>query len=62
VAHNEHYRKLIKGFLQRRKVRSGLTGWAQVNGLDYLRNWSPRRDVYIVAKTVWIVLTGEHAN
>jgi lipopolysaccharide/colanic/teichoic acid biosynthesis glycosyltransferase len=30
--------------------------------LDYLRNWSLRLELYIVAKTVWIVLTGEHAN
>jgi putative colanic acid biosynthesis UDP-glucose lipid carrier transferase len=33
VAHNELYRKLIKGYMQRHKVRPGLTGWAQVNGL-----------------------------
>jgi putative colanic acid biosynthesis UDP-glucose lipid carrier transferase len=33
VAHNELYRKLIKGYMQRHKVRPGITGWAQVNGL-----------------------------
>lgn len=33
VAHNEMYRKLIKGYMVRHKVRPGLTGWAQVNGL-----------------------------
>jgi len=33
VAHNEAYRKLIKGYMQRHKVRPGITGWAQVNGL-----------------------------
>jgi putative colanic acid biosynthesis UDP-glucose lipid carrier transferase len=32
VAHNELYRKLITGYMQRHKVRPGLTGWAQVNG------------------------------
>lgn len=33
VAHNEQYRKLIKGYMLRHKVRPGITGWAQVNGL-----------------------------
>src|SRR5882672_2597335 len=80
VAHNELYRKLIKGYMQRHKVRPGLTGWAQVNGLrgetatlelmqaridhdlDYLRNWSLRLDLYIIAKTVWVVLKGQNAH
>jgi putative colanic acid biosynthesis UDP-glucose lipid carrier transferase len=80
VAHNELYRKLIKGYMQRHKVRPGLTGWAQVNGLrgetqsvekmkaridydlDYLRNWSLRLDLYIIAKTAWIVLKGVNAH
>lgn len=33
VAHNEEYRKLINGYMLRHKVRPGITGWAQVNGL-----------------------------
>ncbi|ABR89465.1 capsular polysaccharide biosynthesis glycosyltransferase [Janthinobacterium sp. Marseille] len=33
VAHNELYRKQIKGYMLRHKVRPGITGWAQVNGL-----------------------------
>ena len=33
VAHNEQYRKLIGGYMIRHKVRPGITGWAQVNGL-----------------------------
>jgi putative colanic acid biosynthesis UDP-glucose lipid carrier transferase len=33
VAHNEMYRKLISGYMVRHKVRPGITGWAQVNGL-----------------------------
>ena len=33
VAHNEMYRKLISGYMVRHKVKPGITGWAQVNGL-----------------------------
>jgi putative colanic acid biosysnthesis UDP-glucose lipid carrier transferase len=33
VAHNEEYRKVISGYMIRHKVRPGITGWAQVNGL-----------------------------
>jgi putative colanic acid biosynthesis UDP-glucose lipid carrier transferase len=79
VAHNEMYRKLIKGYMVRHKVKPGISGWAQVNGfrgetetlekmkaridydLDYLRNWSLRLDLYIIAKTIWVVLTKKNA-
>ncbi len=33
VSHNETYRKIIKGYMIRHKVKPGITGWAQVNGL-----------------------------
>jgi putative colanic acid biosynthesis UDP-glucose lipid carrier transferase len=77
VAHNETYRKIIKGYMVRHKVRPGITGWAQVNGLrgetdtldkmqsrieydiDYLRNWSAKLDVYIVLKTIAMLLRKE---
>jgi Undecaprenyl-phosphate glucose phosphotransferase len=80
VAHNELYRKLIMGYMQRHKVKPGITGWAQVNGLrgetatlermrariehdlDYLRNWSLRLDLYIIGKTISVVLRGENAH
>jgi putative colanic acid biosynthesis UDP-glucose lipid carrier transferase len=74
VAHNEMYRGLIKSYMVRHKVRPGITGWAQVNGLrgetdslekmearvrcdlDYLRNWSLRLDLYIIWRTVRLVV------
>ncbi|MBI3154250.1 MAG: undecaprenyl-phosphate glucose phosphotransferase [Burkholderiales bacterium] len=32
VAHNEEYRRLIKAYMVRHKVRPGITGWAQIHG------------------------------
>jgi putative colanic acid biosynthesis UDP-glucose lipid carrier transferase len=79
VAHNEMYRKLITGYMQRHKVKPGITGWAQVNGyrgetevlekmqaridydLTYLRNWSLRLDLYIIARTILVVLRERNA-
>ncbi|MBI5891297.1 MAG: undecaprenyl-phosphate glucose phosphotransferase [Nitrosomonadales bacterium] len=79
VAHNELYRKLIKGYMLRHKVRPGITGWAQVNGmrgetevlekmqgridhdLYYLQNWSLWLDLWIILRTVWVVLRRDNA-
>ncbi len=33
VSHNEQYRKAVKRYMVRHKVKPGVTGWAQVNGL-----------------------------
>jgi putative colanic acid biosynthesis UDP-glucose lipid carrier transferase len=79
VAHNEQYRKVIKGYMLRHKVLPGITGWAQVNGLRgetetldqmrarvehdifYLRNWSLSLDLWILIRTVIVVLCDRKA-
>jgi putative colanic acid biosynthesis UDP-glucose lipid carrier transferase len=79
VAHNELYRKLIKGYMLRHKAKPGITGWAQVNGwrgetevlekmkgriehdLYYLKNWSIWLDLWIIIRTVLIVLRKDNA-
>jgi putative colanic acid biosysnthesis UDP-glucose lipid carrier transferase len=79
VAHNELYRKQIKGYMLRHKVRPGITGWAQVNGLrgetdtldkmkariecdlDYLRRWSLSLDLWIILRTIKVVLKRDNA-
>lgn len=79
VAHNELYRKMIKGYMVRHKVKPGITGWAQVNGwrgetdtlekmknridydLAYLQNWSLRLDLFIILKTIAVVIKDRHA-
>lgn len=79
VAHNELYRKLIRGYMLRHKVKPGITGWAQVNGLrgetkdlekmqariefdlHYLQNWSIWFDLWIILRTVLVVLRRDNA-
>ncbi len=66
----ERFALEVAGYEDRHRVRSGITGWAQVNGLRgqtsiadrvewdnyYIQNWSLRLDLRIVALTVVEIL------
>ncbi len=71
----ERFRQEMPRYFERHRVRSGLTGWAQVNGLrgntsvvqrtlydlHYVENWSLALDIKILLMTVLHVLRGENA-
>ncbi len=63
----ERFKTSIPRYMQRHRVKPGLTGWAQINGqrgdgaaderlkydLFYIRNWSMGLDVKILWATIW---------
>jgi len=60
VAHNELYRKLIRGYMIRHKVKPGITGLAQVNGLrgetDTVEKMKARIDYDLAYLRSWSLL------
>ena len=63
VAHNELYRKLIKGYMLRHKAKPGITGWAQVNGwrgeteeLDKMKGRIEHDLYYLQNWSIWLDL------
>ena len=64
------FREQIPRYMERHQEKSGMTGWAQINGLRgdtsiaertsfdlwYIENWSVWLDVRIVWRTIWLIL------
>ena len=71
----EEFRASIPGYMLRHKMKSGMTGWAQVNGwrgstsiekriqfdLHYIGNWSLGFDLKILWLTLWKGLINKNA-
>jgi lipopolysaccharide/colanic/teichoic acid biosynthesis glycosyltransferase len=72
----EQFSQQIPRYMRRHKEKSGLTGWAQVNGLRgdtsieertrydlyYIENWSLLFDLKIILRTIANFLTGKQEN
>lgn len=71
----ERFRQSVPGYMLRHKVKSGITGWAQVHGLrgntslekriqydlEYIERWSLWLDLKIIVLTVFRVLFDRNA-
>lgn len=71
----ERYRSRLPGYMHRHTVKSGMTGWAQVNGLrgdssleerlrydlEYIDRWSLLFDLEILGRTAVQVVVGRNA-
>ncbi len=77
--HNQEFSEKIRGYFARHRMKPGITGWAQVNGLRgqtdtpekmadrvradvyYIENWSLLFDLYILARTISVTISGRNA-
>ncbi|MDH4182668.1 MAG: undecaprenyl-phosphate glucose phosphotransferase [Nitrospinota bacterium] len=71
----ENFKKSIPKYMLRHKMKAGITGWAQVNGLRgdtsleerveydlyYIENWSILFDIKIIWLTLWKGFVNKHA-
>ncbi|MBE0643682.1 MAG: undecaprenyl-phosphate glucose phosphotransferase [Bacteroidetes bacterium] len=71
----DQFRNYVPKYLERHRLKTGLTGWAQVNGLRgevpiaertkydlfYIENWSLKLDIRIIFKTLYAILFGKDA-
>ncbi|HGJ65369.1 TPA: undecaprenyl-phosphate glucose phosphotransferase [bacterium] len=70
----DQYKTVIPKYLDRHRVKTGITGWAQVNGLRgntsleerirydvyYIENWSMAFDIRILIKTIGTLFGKKH--
>jgi len=71
----EKFKDQVPKYHERHRVKTGMTGWAQVNGLRgdvpieertkydiyYVENWSLWLDIKIILMTLWTVVQGENS-
>ncbi|MGR3301812.1 MAG: undecaprenyl-phosphate glucose phosphotransferase [Candidatus Scalindua sp.] len=71
----QQFRNKIPKYMLRHKMKTGITGWAQISGwrgntslekriecdLYYIENWSLRLDLEIMWLTIWRGLVNKHA-
>lgn len=71
----QKFRAKIPQYMLRHRVKSGITGWAQINGwrgntsiekrieydLYYIQNWSVSFDLKILIMTIWKGMINKHA-
>jgi exopolysaccharide biosynthesis polyprenyl glycosylphosphotransferase len=72
----EQFRAAIPRYMERHREKSGMTGWAQVNGMRgdtsieertkydlwYIENWSVWLDIKIILLTIWQTVIGDTKN
>lgn len=71
----QQFRNYVPKYVERHRLKTGITGWAQVNGLRgetpiaertkydlyYIENWSLTLDIRIIFKTLQAVIFGKDA-
>jgi Undecaprenyl-phosphate glucose phosphotransferase len=69
------FKDIVPKYLDRHLLKTGITGWAQVNGLRgqasieertkydlyYIENWSITMDIKIIFKTIYTIILGKDA-
>ncbi|MDR0181660.1 undecaprenyl-phosphate glucose phosphotransferase [Lysobacter arvi] len=60
IAHNDYYKSVVQNYMQRHRMKPGITGWAQVNGLrgetDTVEKMAKRVEYDLYYMQNWSVL------